>query len=137
MAIPVRNILLGAIVLLIGISPLWSFAAEQSGEENSEQLSYGPVVPDDTLAEIAIKLKGEGPWHYHRWMYALYLKNPDAFFGNNMNNLKMGAKLLLPSEDELDQIDLAEAFRAVKVHFYVFQNERQEKRESNEELLLR
>lgn len=132
MVIPVRNSLAHIVVLLLGICPLWNlgaFAAETD--------SYGPITPSDTLAEIAIKLKGDGPWHYHRWMYVLYQKNPHAFFGDNMNNLKMGAMLKTPSEDELKSIDLAEAFRAVKVHLYVLQQSREEKRVSDEDLVLR
>lgn len=141
MVIPVHNSFLRVIVLLLGICPLWAFAAgliEVPVEgQNGEQKSYGPVGSTDTLADIAIKLRGDGPWHYQRWMYALYRKNPQAFFGANMNNIKLGAILMLPTEGELKQIDLAEAFRAVKVQLYVLEQNRQERRESDEELLLR
>jgi FimV-like protein len=152
MAIPVRNTVIFAIVLLCGICPLWAFAADQpvtqepltdvikDQSQDVVQLLYGPVGAGDTLAGIAIKLKGDGPWHYHRWMYALYKKNPQAFFGNNINNLKLGATLLVPGESELEQIDQGEAFRAVKVHLYELEQERQEreqKPENDEEVLLR
>ena len=129
MVIPARNPLFRVIMLLLGISPLWTFAGEPR--------SYGPVGPTDTLAQIAIHLKGDGVWHYQRWMYGLYQKNPQAFFGANMNNLKLGATLIVPSDEELGQIEQAEAFRAVKVHLYVLEQERQEDRESTEDLLLR
>ena len=143
MVIPVRNPLIFVIVLLFGICPLWVVAEGQgekmtSGSElGAEPKSYGPVVASDTLADIAIKLKGDGPWHYHRWMYALYQKNPQAFFGANMNNIKLGVTLMEPTEAELEQVDLAEAFRAVKVQLYILEQTRREKRESDEELLLR
>ena len=128
MVIPVRSSFIRTIVLLFGICPLWTYAVEQDGELQS----YGPIVASDTLAEIAIKLKGDGPWHYQRWMYALYLKNPTAFFGNNINNLRMGEKLILPTEEELKQVDLAEAFRTVKIHLYVLEQERLENQESDD-----
>ena len=137
MVIPVRSSLLRAIVLMLGISPLWGFAADQREMPDSELESYGPIVATDTLAEIALKIKGDSPWHYQRWMYSLYQKNPKAFFGDNMNNLKLGAILKVPTEEELEQVNLAEAFRAVKVHLYVLEQGRQEKRESDDELLVR
>ena len=70
-------------------------------------------------------------------MYALYQKNPQAFFGNNMNNLKLGALLAVPTEEELAQVNKGEAFRAMRIHLYVLQQQRRENRESNEELLTR
>ncbi|HEA26238.1 MAG TPA: hypothetical protein ENH92_03870 [Ectothiorhodospiraceae bacterium] len=143
MVIFVRSPPILVIVLLFGISPLWAVAEEQdetatSGTElSAEPKSYGPVVATDTLADIAIKLKGDGPWHYQRWMYALYQKNPQAFFSDNMNNIKLGARLIVPTEREIEQVDLATAFRAVKVQLYVLKQQRREKHESDEELLLR
>lgn len=106
-------------------------------ELDAEPKTYGPVVANDTLADIAIKLKGDGPWHYQRWMYALYQKNPQAFFSDNMNNIKLGARLIVPTERELEQVDLAKAFRAVNVQLYVLKQQRRERRETDEELLLR
>ncbi|MDH3355234.1 MAG: hypothetical protein OEL79_08485, partial [Chromatiales bacterium] len=124
-------------VLLFGIYPLWGFTADQVTVQESAPINYGPVVATDTLAEISLKLKADSPWHYQRWMYALYKKNPQAFFGDNMNNLKLGAILRVPTAKELEQIDLAEAFRAVKVHLYVLEQGRHDKKESNDELLVR
>ncbi|NOR52082.1 MAG: hypothetical protein GQ470_05630 [Gammaproteobacteria bacterium] len=116
------------IVLLLGISPAWGFADEVIGAQNN----YGPITSNDTLAEIAINLKGDGPWHYQRWMYALYQKNQQAFFGNNMNNLKLGALLAVPTEEELAQVNKDDAFRAMRVHLYVLQQQRLENRESDD-----
>jgi len=137
MVIPVRNSFIRTIVLLLGFSPLWSFATDQVEPQKGAQELYGPVGVNETLAEVAINIKGDSPWHYQRWMYALYQKNPQAFFGNNINNLKLGALLMIPTEEDLEQVDLAEAFRVVKVHLYMLEQERQEKRETNDELLLR
>lgn len=147
MVISVRNTLLRTIVLLFGICPLWAVAGDQElelvsesepeSELGGEPQHYGPIIATDTLAGIAIELKGDGPWHYQRWMYALYRKNSQAFFGSNMNNIKLGILLMVPTEAELERVDLAEAFRAVKVQLYVLKQERREKRESDEALLLR
>ncbi len=37
-------------------------------------------------------------------MYALFLANPDAFYHGNMNNLKGGVRLRVPTEEALFQL---------------------------------
>ncbi len=131
MVIPVRSTLIGAFVPLFGICLLWSSKAIAD-----EPGRYGPIAPGDTLGAIAIKLKGDGPWHYRRWMYLLYQKNLHAFREGNMNNLKPGTWLQVPSEDELKHSDLAEAFRAVKIHHYVLEQGKLYQQEGSEALWL-
>ncbi|SEI02780.1 FimV N-terminal domain-containing protein [Rheinheimera pacifica] len=67
----------------------------------------GPLSPADTLWRVAERVKPAGNISLYQVMYALYLKNPDAFLENNLNHLKPGAILVLPSLQEIQQVDVA------------------------------
>lgn len=69
-------------------------------------LTIGPLSPADTLWRVAERIKPEGNISLYQVMYALYLKNPDAFLDNNLNHLRPGSVLVLPSLQEIQQIDL-------------------------------
>lgn len=67
----------------------------------------GPLSPSDTLWRVAERIKPAGNVSLYQVMYALYLKNPDAFLEDNLNHLKPGAILTLPSQQEIQQVDIA------------------------------
>lgn len=69
----------------------------------------GPLSPADTLWRVAERVKPAGNISLYQVMYALYLKNPDAFLEDNLNHLKPGAILVLPSLQEIQQVDVAVA----------------------------
>lgn len=69
----------------------------------------GPLSPADTLWRVAERVKPAGNISVYQVMYALYLKNPDAFLENNLNHLKPGATLVLPTLQEIQQVDVAVA----------------------------
>ena len=64
---------------------------------------YGPVQSNETLWEIADSLRTDGI-SIHQMMMALYKANPDAFLRNNINLLKKGRVLQVPSADEITGI---------------------------------
>jgi pilus assembly protein FimV len=66
----------------------------------------GPLSPADTLWRVAERVKPAGNISLYQVMYALYLKNPDAFLEDNLNHLKPGAILLVPSLQEIQQVDV-------------------------------
>jgi pilus assembly protein FimV len=68
--------------------------------------TIGPLSPSDTLWRVAERIRPEPGISLYQVMYALYLKNPEAFLDNNLNHLRPGAVLILPSADEIKQIDL-------------------------------
>jgi pilus assembly protein FimV len=49
-------------------------------------------------------------------MVALYEENPQAFMGGNINRLKRGAKLRIPSDGDFDQVSQREALRLIREH---------------------
>ena len=68
-----------------------------------EEREYGPVVANDTLWEIASRMRVEGESIEQVMMTLLYI-NPDAFIHNNINRLKRGAILRLPATDEVKSL---------------------------------
>jgi pilus assembly protein FimV len=58
--------------------------------------SYGPVKKGDTLNKIAAEVKPQDV-SLEQMLVALYRENQAAFVGNNMNRLKTGQILKVPS----------------------------------------
>ncbi|WP_028455863.1 FimV/HubP family polar landmark protein [Chitinilyticum litopenaei] len=71
------------------------------------------VKSGDTLSGIARRVQPEGV-SLDQVLLALYRANPQAFDGN-MNRLKRGKILQVPSADEIKSVSSAEASREVKV----------------------
>ncbi len=69
---------------------------------------YGPVRPNETLWQIAERLRPAGV-SVHQMMMALYRANPDAFLRGNINLLKKGRILHVPELDEIRALDRREA----------------------------
>jgi pilus assembly protein FimV len=68
---------------------------------------------DETLWEIAEAARPEGV-SVHRTMLDIQRLNPDAFIGGNINRIKAGYIIYLPSSDEISPGDLAGALSEVK-----------------------
>ncbi len=58
----------------------------------------------DTLWEIASKVKPTRQVSTYQTMYALFALNPDAFINNNIDLLKQGQTLRIPTVEEIQQI---------------------------------
>ena len=61
---------------------------------------YGPVAQGETLSEIARATKDENT-DTNAMMLALLQANPNAFYKDNINALKRGAILRIPSHDDV------------------------------------
>ena len=73
--------------------------------------SYGPIRRNETLWSVAERLRPGTDISMHQMMLALQRKNPQAFADNNINNLKAGATLSVPSRDEILSVSAAQAYR--------------------------
>ncbi|MCS0616387.1 pilus assembly protein FimV [Massilia kyonggiensis] len=73
------------------------------------------VKPGDSLGRIAAQLKPVDV-SLDMMLVALYRANPDAFIGNNMNRLKSGRILTVPSGDAVRGTDDTEAHGVVVAH---------------------
>jgi len=73
---------------------------------------YGPVAAGETLSEIAGATRPDDNTNINAMMLALLKANPDAFFRDNINALKRGAILRIPSHDEIRAAGTAAAVAA-------------------------
>ncbi len=82
------------------------------------------VVRNDTLWEIARELRPDSSVSIQQMMLALLRTNPDAFSYDNINWLKAGADLWMPSDFEMQALSAAEAFAEVLVQNNVWRQAR-------------
>ncbi len=68
-----------------------------------------PVQRGQTLSQIAAGLARENGHSLDQTMVALVQANPEAFIRGNMHLLKQGVVLRTPRQDELAQVDVAQA----------------------------
>jgi pilus assembly protein FimV len=76
--------------------------------------TYGPVKAGDTLNKIASSVKPDTV-SLEQMLVALYRENKSAFIGNNMNQLKTGQILRVPTSADVGKITRAEAQKEIKV----------------------
>lgn len=72
----------------------------QSGALSGNE-SYGPTGSNDTLWEIATKVRPDSGVSPQQVMLAIQDLNPNAFIDNNINKLKTGQILRLPTRDQI------------------------------------
>lgn len=75
--------------------------------------SYGPTESNDTLWEIAAKVRPDRSVSPQQVMLAIQDLNPRAFIGDNINKLKAGQVLRLPTLDQIRQRSAAQAINEV------------------------
>ena len=71
--------------------------------------TYGVTDRNDTLWEIAVKVRPDDELSVHQTMLALLRLNPEAFIGGNINQLKAGYVLRVPTRDEIERLALQDA----------------------------
>ena len=73
----------------------------------------------DTLGEIARKWKPEGV-SYEQMLMGLYQTNRPVFIRDNINLIRAGATLFIPSRDDVLAIGAEDAARQVQTHMAAF-----------------
>ena len=91
-------------------SPQTAAAASASAPASAESAQY-TTTARDTLWEIAAKARNGGS--VQQTMLAIQALNPDAFINGNINRLKTGQVLRLPSAEQSVQLPLAKAINEV------------------------
>lgn len=74
---------------------------------------YGPTDRNDTLWSIAMQTRPDSSVSPQQMMIAIQRMNPDAFMDGNINRLKAGQVLRIPSADEARGTPAREAIAAV------------------------
>ena len=65
------------------------------------KMDYGPVQEGETLWSIAQRMRPNDQVSMDQMMIAIQAINPEAFIDGNINRLKRGAVLRIPSSDQL------------------------------------
>ena len=86
---------------------------------------YGPVKRNETLWDIAKRVRPDSDISMQQMMIALLRANPDAFTANNINNLKAGATLQIPRREEILSLDKRAAIREASRQFTEWQQVRE------------
>ncbi len=73
-------------------------APPREGKANSV---YGPVRDGDTLSHIALRTRPSRDVSIYRMTRALYRHNPEAFINGDIDRLRKGARLEVPSLQEI------------------------------------
>ena len=77
--------------------------------------TYGPVQKGETLSKIAGEVKPTNV-ALEQMLVALYRENKSAFIGENMNRLKTGQILKVPSSEDVARLAAPEARKEVRTH---------------------
>ena len=72
------------------------------------------VKNDDTLWQIALQTRPDSSVSPQQMMLAIQRANPDAFVNGNINRLKSGVVLDIPSKDQILNFDQQESMQEVK-----------------------
>lgn len=87
-------------------------ASPKVGKVGAEgEMSYGPTRRNETLWNIASTLRSDDSVSVYQMMMALLKSNPQAFYNNNVNNLKAGYVLRVPEKSMVMSVDQSQAFR--------------------------
>jgi len=89
-------------------APIRSRATMAPVSRQPGELTYGPVQYNDTLYDIANQMRPSGI-SVDQMMLALVLNNPNAFYGDNVNQLKAGYVLRVDDANDLSAFSVAEA----------------------------
>lgn len=83
-------------------------------EPASDPTEYGPVKPGESLSKIASGLDLRRSFSLDQTMLALLQANPDAFLGDDVNRLRSGAVLRVPTRDDVAKVSAEEAAQVVR-----------------------
>lgn len=81
---------------------------------SADPAEYGPVKRGESLSKIASGLGLRREFSLDQTMLALLQANPDAFLGDDVNRLRSGAVLRVPSRDDVARIAPEEAAQLVR-----------------------
>jgi pilus assembly protein FimV len=109
---PVRETGLAAPRAVATEAPAWSRVADYA------------VKQGDTLWQIAEKVREDRQIATEQVVLALYKANRDAFFGNNVNNLRAGKILKVPEREIVDELSSAQARKEFRAQYDVWQEYR-------------
>lgn len=112
------------ICMILCCAAVCAHAAEQQ---------YGPVQASQNLYRIALETRHPG-MTAAQMMMAIFRKNPQAFHQNNINRLKVGSVLTIPSQESVDSLDPKRAYSEATTQIDSYEQEVRELRVQRGEL---
>jgi pilus assembly protein FimV len=94
-------------------APAGAASARPAASQEAAAGQYGPVERGQTLSGIARKLAPAGV-DASQMVVALKQANPDAFYQDNINALKSGAVLRVPTSQEAQAMNMAAAMAEIR-----------------------
>lgn len=92
--------------------------ATRSIEPKLTHDGYGPTMRPNTLWTIAKALRPDASMSVQQVMLAVVRNNPEAFYNNNVNELKAGYILRIPDKASINQVSGAAAAREVMLEYH-------------------
>ena len=87
-----------------------------AGSQQPSPGTYGPVRPADTLWDLALRFRGDASVTAQQAMIAILRANPGAFREGNINSLRSGVTLRVPSVADMAAITQEEAVAEFSRH---------------------
>lgn len=94
--------------------------AAQPGVDWANIVEY-TVRPGDTLWSIAERVRADKQLTLEQVMLAIFRNNPEAFFRDNVNNLRAGKVLTIPERDDVEATPRREARREFRAQYDAWQ----------------
>ncbi|WP_156880307.1 type IV pilus assembly protein FimV [Thermomonas fusca] len=94
----------------VAAAPISAFEPEPA----AASMQYGPIKPGESLSKIASGMDLRRSFSLEQTMLALLQANPDAFLGDDVNRLRSGAVLRVPSREDVAKISAEEAAQVVR-----------------------
>ena len=98
------------------LTPLLLFIFAYSVRITASDTNYGPVQPNDNLWVISGQHQAAQGSQLLKWMMAFYSANPDAFIKGNINLLRQGVTLRVPSLQQVESVDQNTALKTLVLH---------------------
>lgn len=84
---------------------------------------YGPIQSGEMLWNIAAEVNPDQKFTRYQLMMALWKMNPQAFSVScNMNSLKVGTRLTIPSYQQIEQLTATQARETFNQHYEAWRN---------------
>ena len=99
--------------------------AQQPARQTSTATDYGPTKRNDTMWSIASRTRPDASVSVEQHMLAIKRLNPDAFINDNINLLKQGQVLKIPTADETASLTRRAATRMVQEETRAWQEDNQ------------
>ena len=111
-------------LLACAVAALGVALATPAGAQQAADGTYGPVRRADTLWELALRFRGDAQVNAQQAMIAILRANPGAFVEGNINALRTGVTLRVPSPADMAAISPGEAAAEFARHEEAWRNRR-------------